>query len=60
MAVHNADDAHFGNDEMSFTMRIHSPSKMRVTIKIVSNTAYWEISLGRLESTVSVAAYRKA
>jgi hypothetical protein len=60
MAVQHADYAHFENDEMSFTMRSHSPSKIRVTINIVSNTVYWEISLGRMESTVSVTAYMKA
>jgi hypothetical protein len=60
MAVQHADDAHFENDEMRFTMRSHSPSKIRVIINIVSNTVYWEMSLGRMESTVSVAAYRKA
>jgi hypothetical protein len=60
MAVQHGDDAHFDNDEMRFTMRSHSPSNVRVTINIVSNTAYWEISLGRMESTASVAAYRKA
>jgi hypothetical protein len=60
MAVQHADDAHFENDKMRFTIRSHSPSKIRVMINIVSNTAYWEINLGRMELTVSVAAYRKA
>jgi hypothetical protein len=58
MAVQHADDAHFENDETRFTMRSHSPSKIRVAINIISNTVYWEISLGRMELTVS--AYRKA
>jgi hypothetical protein len=59
MAVQHADDAHFENDEMRLTMRSYSPSKIRVIINIVSNTVYWEISLGRMLLTVSVAAYRK-